>query len=178
MVISIALLVFGFVSRSIRLFENSSLAIHNAIRQPVSSFAQKVLMKLAGDSLRPSAQRCRQALVVNPSLATFLALKLNLGLFSSMLAEVYMILNPRVRSDEVEILTNFRSRTVVLVASTATMGHIEALVSPLEVVHKWNPWEPVGDWSNSVCVTPYRPYLVSGPWFHREAISAILTRLP
>lgn len=88
MIVSIVLLVFGFASRSIRIFKSASFTVHMAIRQPISIFAQTCLLKLAGHSSRLSAQRSRRVLVVNPCLATFLMLKLNFDLFSSMLAEV------------------------------------------------------------------------------------------
>lgn len=85
MIVSILLLAYGFVSRSIRLFEATSTAVERHCSQTASDLAHKFLVRIAGQTTR---QRARRALFVNPLLAGFLTLRLNLDLFTSMLAEV------------------------------------------------------------------------------------------
>lgn len=89
MVFSIVLLACGFVSRSLRLFKSSSIAVHQKLRQPIRSFSQTCLLKIAGDTsqMPTSRGRRRHVLAVNPFLALVLAFELIFDSLSSMLAE-------------------------------------------------------------------------------------------
>lgn len=90
MILSVILLVFGFITRSIRLFRPLSTAFRLRIRQPLSGWSRRSLRRL-GPSGTP---RSRFGVIISniitkQALALFLMARLSCDLFSSMLFEVW-----------------------------------------------------------------------------------------
>lgn len=99
MVLSLVLLLFGFLSRSVKLFQPLSKAIHVYFRQPVSKFAQRVLVCLlvsrkTATSSSPMTRHTTSGTKVymkvfrQPCVAVFLSFRITADLMGSMLAEV------------------------------------------------------------------------------------------
>lgn len=99
MVMSLVLLIFGFVSRSVKLFEPLSTTLRVYFRRPVSKSAQRVLAYLSGsptieiasgstryDSV--SGHHSYLKVLRQPCAAVFLSFRITADLIGSMLAEV------------------------------------------------------------------------------------------
>lgn len=100
MLFSVALLVFGFISRSLKLSPSLSSMMQHFIRKPCKNLSQRLIGWLARISLKlhgehsqselhrsPIAWLWRQILV-NPAFAVYLVARYQLHLFNSVLAEV------------------------------------------------------------------------------------------
>lgn len=99
MVLSLVLLIFGFVSRSFKLFNFLSMAVHVYLRRPISKRAQQVFMWLLGspktetvsDPMTPesiSGHNLYPKVLHHPFEAIFLSFRITSDLIGSMLAEV------------------------------------------------------------------------------------------
>lgn len=99
MVMSLVLLIFGFVSRSVKLFEPLSKSLHFYIHRPFSRWGQQVLVWLSespktemalGSSRDESSSGHHSYLKVfrHPCAAVFLTFRITTDLIGSMLAEV------------------------------------------------------------------------------------------
>lgn len=109
---SLLLLIYGFISRSDKLFKPISKAIHVHIRRPISKVSQRVLVRLLGSSKAdmtsgpanygssPRGVGYLKALR-QPCVAGFLSFRITADLVGSMLAEVKLSLllssSPRYR---------------------------------------------------------------------------------
>lgn len=94
MAMSVILLIFGFVSRSFKLFQPLSTAFRIQIRSPISRLAQRTLQRLGEPSSGVSLgwkDRLKLSIVTRPALATFLMVRLSCDLFSSAIFEVYWL---------------------------------------------------------------------------------------
>ncbi|KAF5522412.1 hypothetical protein CGCA056_v007052 [Colletotrichum aenigma] len=92
MVLSVFLLIFGFVSRSVKLFRPLSASLSGKLRQPVGSWAKKMLRNLAKPhSSNAHLESLRTKLVFKPILAAFFMFRLSFDLYSSTLFEVSTI---------------------------------------------------------------------------------------
>lgn len=99
MLMSLVLLIFGFVSRSIKIFEVLSTTLHVYFRRPISKWAQQVLACLSGppktetvlgSTRNESSSGHHSCLMVlrHPCAAVFLSFRITTDLIGSMLAEV------------------------------------------------------------------------------------------
>lgn len=99
MVVSLILLIVGFVSRSVKLFNFLSMAVHIYLRRPISKRAQQVFTWLLGLSKTETASdpmtsesMPRNSLYLkvlhHPFEAMFLSFRITSDLIGSMLAEV------------------------------------------------------------------------------------------
>ncbi|KAK2762038.1 hypothetical protein CKAH01_16235 [Colletotrichum kahawae] len=94
MTMSVILLIFGFVSRSFKLFQPLSTAFRVQVRRPTSRLAQRTLQRLGGSNsgVSPSwRDKLKLRVVTRPALATFLMVRLSCDLFSSTIFEVYWL---------------------------------------------------------------------------------------
>lgn len=99
MVLSLFLLIFGFVSRSVKLFQPLSMAVHVYFRRPISMRAQQILIFLLGltktdttlGTTRHEPIYGRDVylnVLRQPCEAMFLSFRVTTDLIGSMLAEV------------------------------------------------------------------------------------------
>lgn len=99
MVVSLVLLIFGFVSRSVKLFNFLSMAVHIYLRRPISKRALQVFMWLLGspktetasDTMTPESKSGHNPylkVLHHPFTAIFLSFRITSDLIGSMLAEV------------------------------------------------------------------------------------------
>lgn len=99
MVVSLILLIVGFVSRSVKLFNCLSMAVHIYLRRPISKRAQQVFMWLLGLSKTETASDPMTSesmpgnslylkVLHQPFEAIFLSFRITSDLIGSMLAEV------------------------------------------------------------------------------------------
>ncbi|KAL3295299.1 hypothetical protein RB213_005373 [Colletotrichum asianum] len=94
MAMSVILLIFGFVSRSFKLFRPLSIAFRVQIRSPISRLAQKTLLRLGEPRSTISLgwrDRLKMSIVTRPALATFLMVRLSCDLFGSTIFEVFWL---------------------------------------------------------------------------------------
>ncbi|KAK1999796.1 hypothetical protein LX36DRAFT_655132 [Colletotrichum falcatum] len=96
MVMSVILLVFGFVSRSFKLFRPLSIAFRAHMRTPISRFMQRIITKQLGERRSGASPRWRREVklrvITRPAVATFLMVRLSCDLFGSTVFEVYWLL--------------------------------------------------------------------------------------
>lgn len=97
MALSLVLLIFGFVSRSIALFRPLTMAVHVYLRRPVSKRARQVLVWLlgspkvdmaSGQTKYQSGHTYYLKFLGQPLRAVFLSFRITADLVGSMLAEV------------------------------------------------------------------------------------------
>lgn len=99
MVMSLVLLTFGSVSRSVKLFETLSTTLRVYFRRPVSKLAQRVLVCLSGSLKAETALGSTEnesiwghhsylKVLRQPCVAAFLSFRITADLIGSMLAEV------------------------------------------------------------------------------------------
>ncbi|KAK2604324.1 hypothetical protein N8I77_007266 [Diaporthe amygdali] len=92
MILSIILLMSGFITRSVKLFRPLSTAFRLRIRQPLSGWTRGILERLGRlNTPHRRSEVLISKLVIKPALAIFLMARLNCDLFSSMLFEVYWL---------------------------------------------------------------------------------------
>ncbi|KAF0320785.1 hypothetical protein GQ607_012019, partial [Colletotrichum asianum] len=93
MVLSVFLLIFGFVTRSIKLFRPFSATLRTRLRQPIGDWSKKRLKSLARPrSSHAQLELLRINLVFKPVLSVFFMLRLSFDLYSSTMFEVYWLL--------------------------------------------------------------------------------------
>lgn len=164
MILSVILLIFGFISRSVRLLKCIFIAGHKRIRQPLSNLARGCLNK--------TAERRPHALTVTPLLACLLTLRMMIDLFNSMLAEVRSNITPHPFPDISKHAAANSYKSVVLATDATILGQREALSRPIRFAQgPRNGYErrrPLELWSDPFCSTPYRPCLVRDRWLHGE----------
>lgn len=91
MAISVILLIFGFVSRSFKLFRPLSTAFRVQMRSPISRLAQKPLLRLGEPRSTISLgwrDRLKMSIVTRTASATFLMVRLSCDLFGSTIFEL------------------------------------------------------------------------------------------
>jgi len=88
MLFSIFLLIFGFITRSTRLFRPLSTAFRLRVRQPLSGWARRNLRRLEPFGPPSGSEILKSETITKPALAFFLMIRLSCDLFSSMLFEV------------------------------------------------------------------------------------------
>ncbi|KAH9238753.1 hypothetical protein K456DRAFT_1936041 [Colletotrichum gloeosporioides 23] len=93
MVLSVFLLFFGFVSRSVKLFRPLSASLRGKLRHPVGSWVKKMLRNLAKPhSSNAHLESLRTKLVFKPILAAFFMFRLSFDLYSSTLFEILPVI--------------------------------------------------------------------------------------
>ena len=89
MIISILLLLFGFLARIVRLHKTLSTGIIRGVRAWVSELATKRLKDIYGwCDIQHSPRSLKRLMVFRPLLAAFLLLRVCLDVWSSMFLEV------------------------------------------------------------------------------------------
>lgn len=98
MVFSVVQLVFGFGTRSVKLFHPLSRTIRIGIRRPLSDRLKKLLLKLSRSrSSNEHREILKTKLVLKPALAVFFSCRITADMFSSTLFEVRQISRSSVK---------------------------------------------------------------------------------
>ncbi|RSL68597.1 hypothetical protein CEP54_002669 [Fusarium duplospermum] len=95
MVISLIFLALGFIFRILKLVPSLSGALTRRVREPIATFCERFITKLATYAARPHESKwasLRQDfwthLVVRPVIACFLVFQIHIDLFTSIIAEL------------------------------------------------------------------------------------------
>ncbi|KAF6827571.1 hypothetical protein CPLU01_09040 [Colletotrichum plurivorum] len=92
MVFSVVQLIFGFGTRSVKLFPTLSRTIQTGIRRPLSDRLKKLLLNLSRSrSSNEHHKMLKTKLILKPALAVFFACRITADMFSSTLFEVRQI---------------------------------------------------------------------------------------